>query len=105
MDRLLGVVDRLYEQGVQRAGAFEGPPLGAAQLRCPLMTLFLELIDWPTTLPLVDRPDELQYPPDYLPPHRARAQPAGRGRGLEGVRLAPGRGTAASEMQEPHPDL
>src|SRR4051794_11672570 len=52
VDRLLGVVDRLYGQGLQEQGLSKTHHW---ELRncLPADDLFLELIDWPTTFPLV----------------------------------------------------
>lgn len=102
--RLLMVVDRLYAEGVKRDGLTDK---GLWFLRNCIVAddLFLELLDWPATFPLVM--DLLNWNIQLSTSHlviRAPSPP-----GADENFLAEGwhrdGGTSAQEMTEPHPRL
>lgn len=102
VERLLAVVDRLYEQGVSEKGLSK---VNHWDLRncLPADDLFLELVDWPATFPLVV--DLMNWNIHLITSHlvvRAPSPPD-----ADAAWKATGwhrdGGTAASEMQEPHP--
>jgi hypothetical protein len=102
VERLLAVVDRLYEQGLAEKGLSK---TNHWEMRncLPADDLFLELIDWPTTFPLVV--DLMNWNIHLITSHlivRAPSPP-----NADAAWKASGwhrdGGTAASEMQEPHP--
>jgi ectoine hydroxylase len=102
VERLLAAVDRLYEQGLCEKGLSK---VNHWELRncLPADDLFLELVDWPTTFPLVV--DLMNWNIHLITSHlvvRAPSPPE-----ADAAWKATGwhrdGGTAATEMQEPHP--
>jgi ectoine hydroxylase len=102
VERLLAAVDRLYEQGLCGKGLSK---VNHWELRncLPADDLFLELVDWPTTFPLVV--DLMNWNIHLITSHlvvRAPSPPE-----ADAAWKATGwhrdGGTAATEMQEPHP--
>jgi hypothetical protein len=102
VERLLAVVDRLYEQGLREQGLSKANHW--ERRNClPADPLFLELIDWPATFPLVL--DLMNWNIHLITSHlivRAPSPPD-----VDAAWKASGwhrdGGTAAAEMQEPHP--
>jgi ectoine hydroxylase len=104
VETLLGAVDRLYEQGVREQGLSK---TNHWQMRnCVVAdSIFLELLDWPATFPLVV--DLLNWNIHLITSHlivRAPSPP-----GADANWKAEGwhrdGGTSYGEMQEPHPRL
>jgi hypothetical protein len=102
VERLLAVVDRLYEEGLPEKGLSK---TNHWEMRncLPADDLFLELLDWPATFPLVV--DLMNWNIHLITSHlivRAPSPPD-----VDAAWKASGwhrdGGTAASEMQEPHP--
>jgi ectoine hydroxylase len=104
VERLTGVVDRLYEAGVRTQGLSKTHHW---QMRNCVVAddLFLELLDWPATVPLVV--DLLNWNIQLITSHcivRAPSPPdAGAHWKAEGWHRDGG--TSSTEMQEPHPRL
>jgi ectoine hydroxylase len=104
VERLLGAVDRLYENGQREEGLSK---TNHWHMRNCIVTdpVFLELLDWPATLPLVV--DLLNWNIHLITSHlivRAPSPP-----GVDASWKAEGwhrdGGTSYREMQEPHPRL
>src|SRR5579871_405967 len=104
VEQLTAVVDRLYAEGVERQGLSK---TNHWQMRNCVVAddLFLELLDWPATVPLVI--DLLNWNLQLITSHcivRAPSPP-----GVDAHWKAEGwhrdGGTSAQEMQEPHPRL
>lgn len=104
VDRLLLVVDRLYEQGLREEG------LSARnhwQMRNCIVQdeLFLELLDWPATFPLVA--GLLNWDIHLITSHLIvrPPNPPGTGQDFKGEGWHRDGGMSPAEMQEPHPRL
>jgi ectoine hydroxylase len=102
VERLLSVVDRLYEAGLAEQGLSK---TNHWEMRncLPADDLFLELVDWPATFPLVV--DLMNWNIHLITSHlivRAPSPPEADVAWKASGWHRDG-GTAASEMQEPHP--
>src|SRR5437899_5281961 len=98
VERLLAVVDRLYDQGLREQGLSE---TNRWEMRncLPADDLFLELVDWPSTFPLVV--DLMNWNIHLITSWlmvRAPGPPAWKGAGWHRTG-----GTAAWELHEPRP--
>jgi ectoine hydroxylase len=104
VEKLLGAVDRLYEPGVREQGLSK---TNHWQMRNCVVAdpIFLELLDWPATFPLVV--DLLNWNVHLITSHlivRAPSPPdVDAGWKAEGWHRDGG--TSYGEMQEPHPRL
>lgn len=102
VERLLSVVDRLYATGIQEHGLSKTHHWEMRNC-LPADDLFLELVDWPATFPLVV--DLMNWNVHLITSHlivRAPSPPEADAAWKASGWHRDG-GTAASEMQEPHP--
>ena len=104
LERVVTLADRLYEAGLQEGGLSK---VNHWELRncLPHDTLFLELLDWPATFPLVA--DLLNWNIHLITSHLIMRAPSPPDAGEEWKATNWHRdgGTSPSEMQEPHPRL
>lgn len=104
LERLLRVVDRLYEEGIGREGLSTRHHW---QMRNCLVAdeMFLDLLDCPTTFPLVA--GLLGWDIHLLTSHLIVRPPSppGTGEHFKGEGWHRDGGLSATEMQEPHPRL
>ena len=103
-DRLIGVVDDLYATGVAAEGLSKS---NHWELRncLPSHPLFLELLDWPATFPLVV--DLLNWNIHLITSHLIMRAPSPPDAAVDWKATGWHRdgGTSATEMQEPHPRI
>jgi ectoine hydroxylase-related dioxygenase (phytanoyl-CoA dioxygenase family) len=104
LDRLLGAVDRLYEEGSREKGLSKA---NHWELRNCIVhdDIFLELLDYPATVPLVM--DLLNWNIHLITSHLICRAPSPEG--VDAAWKASGwhrdGGSSSSEMQEPHPRI
>jgi phytanoyl-CoA dioxygenase PhyH len=102
VERLLSMVDRLYARGIQEQGLSKTHHWEMRNC-LPVDDLLLELVDWPATFPLVV--DLMNWNIHLITSHlivRAPSPPEADAAWKASGWHRDG-GTAASEMQEPHP--
>ena len=104
VERLLAVVDRLYERGLAEKGLSK---TNHWEMRncLPADDLFLELVDWPTTFPLVV--DLMNWNIHLITSHLIMRAPSPPDvdESWKANNWHRDGGTSPAEMQEPHPRL